>query len=77
MITIHITAEACAAMRDTLPKGAEARMTSCPACGAMISANASTCRRCGAVFNRTLVAPVGIATMLAIAVLYALFQRYW
>jgi hypothetical protein len=42
----------------------------------MISANASTCLRCGAVFNRTLVVPVGIAIMLAIAVLYALFQRY-
>jgi uncharacterized paraquat-inducible protein A len=53
------------------------RMTSCPACGAMISANASTCPRCGAIFNRTLVAPVGIAIMLAIAVLYAILQRYW
>jgi uncharacterized paraquat-inducible protein A len=50
------------------------RMTSCPACGAMISANASTCPRCGAVFTRTHVAPVGLAIMLAIAVLYALFQ---
>ena len=53
------------------------RMTSCRACGAMISADASTCPRCGASFNRTLVAPVGIAIMLAIAVLYAIFQRYW
>jgi hypothetical protein len=53
-----------------------ARMTSCKACGAMISAEASICPRCGANFNRTLVAPVGIAIMLAIAVLYALFQRY-
>ena len=52
-------------------------MTSCPACGGMISANATTCPRCGAIFNRTLVAPVGIAPMLAIAVLYAIFQRYW
>jgi transposase len=52
-------------------------MTSCRSCGAMISANARTCPRCGAVFNRTLVAPVGIAIMLGIAVLYALFQRYW
>jgi hypothetical protein len=51
-------------------------MTSCKACGAMISAEASLCPRCGANFNRTLVAPVGIAIMLAIAVLYALFQRY-
>jgi uncharacterized paraquat-inducible protein A len=51
-------------------------MTSCRACGAMISASASTCPRCGAVFNRSLVAPVGIALMLAIAVLYALLQRY-
>jgi hypothetical protein len=31
----------------------------------------------GAIFNHTLVAPVGIAVMLAIAVLYAIFQRYW
>jgi transposase len=51
-------------------------MTSCRACGATISAKASTCPHCGAVFNRTLVAPVGIALMLAIAVLYAIFQRY-
>jgi hypothetical protein len=43
----------------------------------MISANASTCPRGGAIFNCTLVAPVGIAIMLAIALLYALFQRYW
>jgi uncharacterized paraquat-inducible protein A len=42
----------------------------------MISVNAGTCPRCGAIFNRTLVAPVGIAIMLAIAVLYAVFQRY-
>jgi uncharacterized paraquat-inducible protein A len=53
------------------------RMISCRACGGMISANDSTCPRCGVVFNRTLVAPVWIALMLAIAVLYALFQRYW
>jgi hypothetical protein len=32
---------------------------------------------CGAIFNRTVVAPIGLALMLAIAVLYALFQRYW
>jgi uncharacterized paraquat-inducible protein A len=43
----------------------------------MISANASTCPRCGAIFNRTVVAPVGIAIMLAIAILYVLLQRYW
>jgi len=43
----------------------------------MMSANATTCPRCGANFNRALVAPVGIAVMLAIAVLYAIFQRYW
>ena len=53
------------------------RMTSCRACGAMISADASSCPRCRARFNSTLVAPVGIAIMLAIAVLYAIFQRYW
>ena len=39
--------------------------------------HASTCSRCGAISSRTLVAPVGIAIMLAIAVLYAVFQRYW
>jgi hypothetical protein len=43
----------------------------------MISATARTCPRYGAIFNRILVAPVGIAIMLAIALLYALFQRYW
>jgi hypothetical protein len=43
----------------------------------MISAKASACPRCGAIFNRIFVAPVGLAIMLAIAVLYALFQRYW
>jgi hypothetical protein len=43
----------------------------------MISANARACPRCKAIFNRILVAPVGIAIMLAIALLYALFQRYW
>jgi uncharacterized paraquat-inducible protein A len=53
------------------------RMSRCPACGGMISANASICPRCGAIFNRTVVAPVGIAIMLAIAVLYVFFQRYW
>jgi uncharacterized paraquat-inducible protein A len=43
----------------------------------MISANARTCPRCGAIFNRTLVAPVGIAIMLAITILYVLSQHYW
>jgi uncharacterized paraquat-inducible protein A len=52
-------------------------MTSCRACGAMISAEASACPRCGAIFNRTVVDPVGLAIMLAIAVLYALAQHYW
>jgi hypothetical protein len=52
------------------------KMTSCPACGAMISTNAGTCPRCGAISNRTLVAPIGLAIMLAIAVLYVLLQRY-
>jgi hypothetical protein len=52
-------------------------MTSSRTCGAMISATATTCPRCGATFNRTVVAPVGIAIMLAIAVLYAILQRYW
>jgi hypothetical protein len=51
------------------------KMTSCPACGAMISVNATACPRCGAVFSRTLVT-VGLAIMLAIAVLYSLLQRY-
>jgi hypothetical protein len=52
-------------------------MTSCRACGAMISANASTYPRCGTILNRIPVAPVGIARMLAIAVIYTFFQRYW
>jgi hypothetical protein len=51
------------------------KMTSCPACGAMISANATACPRRGAVFSRTVVL-VGRAIMLAIAVLYVLLQRY-
>ena len=63
--------------RRARPRGVMTRMTSCRACGAMISADASSCPRCGASFNLTLVAPVGIAIMLAIAVLYAIFQRYW
>jgi RNA polymerase subunit RPABC4/transcription elongation factor Spt4 len=53
-----------------------ARMTSCKACGAMISAEASLCPHCGANFNRIAVVQVGLAIMLAIAVLYALFERY-
>jgi uncharacterized paraquat-inducible protein A len=53
-----------------------ARMTSCKACGAMISAEASLCPRCGAKLNRIAVVQVGLAIMLAIAVLYALFERY-
>ena len=53
-----------------------ARMTSCKACGAMISADASICPRCGANFNRLSVVQVGLAIMLAIAVLDALFDRY-
>jgi hypothetical protein len=36
-------------------------MTSCRACGAMISAEASACPRCGAISSRTVVAPVGLA----------------
>ena len=52
-------------------------MTSCRACGAMISAEANACPRCGAIFNRTVVAPVGLAIMLAIALLYTLLQRLW
>jgi hypothetical protein len=44
-----------------------------PGVGAMISANATACPRCGAVFSRTLVT-VGLAIMLAIAVLYSLLQ---
>ena len=52
------------------------KMTSCPACRAMISANATACPRCGAIFSRAIVVPVGLAIMLAIAVLYVLLQRY-
>jgi uncharacterized paraquat-inducible protein A len=46
------------------------------ACRAMISANATACPRCGAIFSRAIVVPVGLAIMLAIAVLYVLLQRY-
>jgi hypothetical protein len=52
------------------------KMTSCPVCRAMISANATACPRCGAIFSRAIVVPVGLAIMLAIAVLYVLLQRY-
>lgn len=52
------------------------RMTSCPACGAMISATASACPRCKAIVRQTLAIPIGLAIMLAISVLYALAQRY-
>jgi RNA polymerase subunit RPABC4/transcription elongation factor Spt4 len=54
-----------------------AKMKSCRACGAMISANASTCPRCGTILSRTAVAPAGLVALFAIAVLYVLFQRYW
>jgi hypothetical protein len=43
----------------------------------MMSVDARACRNCGAIFNRTWVVPAGIAVMMAIAVLYALFERYW
>jgi uncharacterized paraquat-inducible protein A len=52
------------------------KMTSCSACRAMISADATACPRCGAIFSRAIVVPVGLAIMLAIAVLYVLLQRY-
>ena len=52
------------------------RMTSCRACGAMISADAAKCHRCGAGFKGIVVGPMGLAIMLAIAVLYAFWQRY-
>jgi uncharacterized paraquat-inducible protein A len=53
------------------------KMTACPACGAMISADANPCPRCGAIFNRTIGVPVGLAIMLTIAFLYVLLQRYF
>ena len=53
------------------------RMTSCRACGAIISADANTCPRCHTILSRTAVAPVGLVALLAIAVLYVLLQRYW
>jgi hypothetical protein len=52
-------------------------MTSCRACGAMISTDAITCARCGARFNGAFVTLVGFAAMLGIAVFYALLERYW
>ncbi len=51
------------------------RMTTCPKCGRMISEGAA-CRRCGAVLNRLPVLLVGVAIMLAIAVVYVLAQRF-
>jgi ribosomal protein L40E len=47
------------------------------ACGAMISADASTCPRCRTILSRTAVAPAGLVALLAISVLYVLLQRYW
>lgn len=55
---------------------AMAIMTSCPRCGAMISPTANACRRCGVAFKRFAVVPIGLAIMLAIALLYVLLQRY-
>ncbi|MBV8897075.1 MAG: hypothetical protein JO051_11230 [Acidobacteriaceae bacterium] len=52
------------------------KMTSCPACGAMMSTDVGVCPRCGAVLSGFPVIPVGIAAMLVIAILYALFERY-
>jgi uncharacterized paraquat-inducible protein A len=54
-----------------------AKVTSCRSCGAMISANASTCPRCHTILSRTAVAPAGLVALLAISVLYILLQRYW
>ncbi len=51
-------------------------MTSCRACGGMIAAGSATCPRCGAILNRASLIPVGLAIMLAIAVLYVLSQLY-
>jgi uncharacterized paraquat-inducible protein A len=53
-----------------------ARMTSCRACGAMISAAASTCPRCHTILSRVAVAPAGLVALLAISLLYVLLQRY-
>jgi ribosomal protein L40E len=53
------------------------QMTSCRACGAMISTDASTCPRCRTILSRTAVAPAGLVALVAIAVLYVLSQRYW
>jgi hypothetical protein len=51
------------------------KMTSCRAYGAMISDSAAACPQCGAMFKRTLVAPLGIASMLTIALVYAVLKR--
>jgi uncharacterized paraquat-inducible protein A len=42
----------------------------------MMSAEANICPRCGAKFSRMAVVPIGLAIMLAIAVLYVIFDRY-
>ncbi len=52
------------------------RMTTCPKCGRMISEDAA-CPRCGTVLNRLPVLLVGVAIMLALAVLYVLAQRFF
>jgi RNA polymerase subunit RPABC4/transcription elongation factor Spt4 len=52
------------------------RMTSCRACGGMISADASRCPRCGAaILNRTLIGALGFVAILAIAIFLILVKH--
>jgi hypothetical protein len=52
------------------------RMTSCRACGGMISADASRCLRCGAaILNRTLIGALGFVGILVIATFLILLKH--
>ncbi len=52
------------------------RMSSCRACGVMIAADATTCRRCGAALNRNSVGMITVLlTALAIVTLFVLSIR--
>jgi RNA polymerase subunit RPABC4/transcription elongation factor Spt4 len=52
------------------------RMTSCRACGRMISADESRCPRCGAaILNRTLIGALGFVAILVIATFLVLVKH--
>ena len=52
------------------------RMSSCPACGGMIAADAVACRRCGAALNRNSAGMITALLMaLVIVTLFVLSRR--